>query len=88
MDNSKVDERFQSVFHDKRFQSIRQKQRKIKIDRRFHSMFTDDNFKVSVTLVGTSLKCFIIFKVYNEGISYKVVYPTGRKYATITVERY
>jgi len=46
MDLPKIDERFQSVFHDKRFRSIRQKQRKIKIDRRFHSMFTDDNFKV------------------------------------------
>ena len=47
MDFSNVDERFQSVFHDKKFRSIRQKQRKINIDRRFHSMFTDDNFKVS-----------------------------------------
>ncbi|XP_076816691.1 ESF1 homolog [Clavelina lepadiformis] len=46
MDVSKIDDRFQSVFRDHRFKSIKEKQRKIKIDARFQSMFTDDRFKL------------------------------------------
>nr|CAB3243701.1 ESF1 homolog [Phallusia mammillata] len=46
MDLSKIDDRFKSVFHDRRFSSIRQRDKKVKIDNRFHSMFTDERFKL------------------------------------------
>ena len=70
MDPSNIDQRFQSVFHDKRFNSIRQKQRKVKIDRRFYSMFTDDRFKVSFFLyrtgTSTGIYCKIMLKAWTK----------------------
>lgn len=51
MDVEAFDKRFQSVFYDHRFRSIKQKQKKIKIDRRFLPMFTDEKFKVTVGLL-------------------------------------